>query len=99
MDMLLKEMQDMDKFVQKPVAAPSVINEVAKLQNPDQMWSSAPKNDESLAEVRTARLSLHWMLFNGFRCSFGRTLWYSQNKMQTSVLNKTHQTFGASTRP
>lgn len=49
MDMLLKEMQDMDKFVQKPVAAPSVINEVSKLKQ-DQPWSGV-KTDESLAEV------------------------------------------------
>jgi hypothetical protein len=52
MDMLLKEMQEMEKFAQKPVAAPSVINEVTKLQNPDQLWSAPPKNDESLAEVK-----------------------------------------------
>ena len=52
MDMLLKEMQDMDKFVQKPVQGPSVINEVSRLQNPDQLWNTAaPKSDESLAEV------------------------------------------------
>ena len=51
MDMLLKEMQDMDKFVQKPIPAPSVINEVSKLKNPDQFWApTAPKTDESLAE-------------------------------------------------
>lgn len=52
MDMLLKEMQEMDKFVQGPVpvAAPSVINEVSKIKNPDQLWSG-PKSDESLAEV------------------------------------------------
>lgn len=55
MDMLLKEMQEMDKFVQQPnmpIAAPSVINEVSKLKNQDQLWASAgPKSDESLAEV------------------------------------------------
>lgn len=50
MDMLLKEMQDMDKFVQNPVAAPSVLSEVSRLKNQDQMWSG-PKTDESLAEV------------------------------------------------
>lgn len=41
-------MQDMDKFVQQPVAAPSVINEVSRLKN-DQLWS-VPKNEESMAE-------------------------------------------------
>lgn len=53
MDMLLKEMQDMDKFVQKPIHGPSVMNEVSRFQqNPDQQWNSAPpKSDESLAEV------------------------------------------------
>lgn len=46
--MLLKEMQDMDKqFVQRPVPAPSVINEVSRLKNPDQFWSQP---NESLAE-------------------------------------------------
>lgn len=54
MDMLLKEMQEMDKFVQQPVAAPSVINEVSKINNQDHLWSTGPtKSDESLAEVRT----------------------------------------------
>jgi hypothetical protein len=53
MDMLLKEMQEMDKFVQQPVQAPSVINEVAKLKNQDQLWgpSAGMKSDESMAEV------------------------------------------------
>jgi hypothetical protein len=52
MDMLLKEMQEMDKYVQNPIAAPSVINEVSKLKNPDQLWAAAgAKTDESLAEV------------------------------------------------
>lgn len=42
----------MDKFVQQPISAPSVINEVSKLKNQDQMWAAAgPKSDESLAEV------------------------------------------------
>lgn len=49
MDMLLKEMQDMEKFVQNPVPAPSVINEVSKLKHQDQHWSA--RSDESLAEV------------------------------------------------
>jgi hypothetical protein len=52
MDMLLKEMQEMDKFVQQPIQAPSVINEVAKLKQQDQMWPSAGlKSEESLADV------------------------------------------------
>lgn len=46
--MLLKEMQEMDKFVQQPIPAPSVINEVSRLKN-DQLWS-VPKNEESMAE-------------------------------------------------
>lgn len=51
--MLLKEMQDMDKFVQNPIQGPSVMNEVSRLKNPDQFWNtSAPRSDESLAEVR-----------------------------------------------
>lgn len=41
-------MQDMDKFVQQPVPAPSVINEVSRLKN-DQLWA-VPKNEESMAE-------------------------------------------------
>lgn len=49
--MLLKEMQDMDKFVQNPITGPSVINEVSKLKNQDQLWAGGPKSDESLAEV------------------------------------------------
>lgn len=53
MDMLLKDMQEIDKFHQQPIQAPSVINEVAKFQNQDQLWAAAgPKSDESLAEVR-----------------------------------------------
>jgi hypothetical protein len=52
MDMLLKEMQEMDKFVQQPIQAPSVINEVAKLKQQDQIWPSAGlKSEESLADV------------------------------------------------
>lgn len=52
MDMLLKEMQEMDKFAQQPVPGPSVMSEVSRLRNPDQAWNtSAPKSDESLAEV------------------------------------------------
>lgn len=51
MDMLLKEMQEMDKFVQQPVQAPSVINEVAKLKNQDQLWGSGGRSDENFAEV------------------------------------------------
>lgn len=51
MDMLLKEMQEMDKLVQNPIQGPSVMSEFSKLNNPDQIWNSAPKNDESLAEV------------------------------------------------
>lgn len=50
--MLLKEMQDMDKFVQNPITGPSVMNEVSKLKNQDQIWSGVPKTDESLAEVK-----------------------------------------------
>lgn len=53
MDMLLKEMQEMDKFVQQPVAAPSVINEVSRIKNQDQLWAPPGKSDESLAEVCT----------------------------------------------
>jgi hypothetical protein len=41
MDMLLKEMQEMDKFVQQPIQAPSVINEVAKLKQQDQMYATS----------------------------------------------------------
>lgn len=59
-------MQEMEKFAQKPVAAPSVINEVTKLQNPDQLWSAPPKNDESLAEVRFWRANSYWMSLNCF---------------------------------
>lgn len=52
MDMLLKEMQEMDKFVQQPVAAPSVINEVSRIKGQDNIWAAGPaKSDESLAEV------------------------------------------------
>jgi hypothetical protein len=52
MDMLLKEMQEMDKFVQQPIQAPSVINEVAKLKQGDQIWPSAGlKSEESMADV------------------------------------------------
>lgn len=61
--MLLKEMQEMDKFVQKPVPAPSVINEVASPQN--QQWSGT--NDESLAEV----LALKYLFF----CNVGNHMY------------------------
>lgn len=53
MDMLLKDMQEMDKYVQQPIQAPSVINEVAKLNQDQLQWApTVPKTDESLAEVR-----------------------------------------------
>lgn len=59
MDMLLKEMQEMDKFVQQPVPAPSVINEVSKINNQDHLWSTGPiKSDESLAEVRNMPMAM-----------------------------------------
>lgn len=42
----------MDKFVQQPIAAPSVINEVSKINNQDHLWQTGPaKSDETLAEV------------------------------------------------
>lgn len=69
MDALLREMQEMDKFVQQPIAAPSVINEVSKLTNPDQLWgASGPKTDESLAEVKIRytfeRLFMTFVIFS-----------------------------------
>lgn len=70
MDMLLKEMQDMDKFVQKPVPAPSVIHEVSKLKHQDQLWSG-PKSDESLAEVRWHRTCFTVTFTFLYRFSFG----------------------------
>lgn len=45
MDMLLKEMQDMDRIVHQPVQAPSVKSEVSKLQDIEQIWGN-----EQLAE-------------------------------------------------
>lgn len=72
--MLLKEMQDIDKFVQNPVPAPSVINEVSRLKNQDQLWSAAPKNDESLAEVKLASLASKFSAHLFFYFSSGNIL-------------------------
>jgi len=55
MDVLLKEMQEMDKFVQRPVQAPSVMSEVANISNPDALWSAPARDNETLAEVRNFR--------------------------------------------
>jgi peroxin-5 len=46
MDMLLKEMQDMDRIIHQPVQAPSVKSEVSKLQNYDQDWNLASADDK-----------------------------------------------------
>lgn len=46
MDMLLKEMQDMDRIIHQPVQAPSVKSEVTKLQNYDQDWNLASADDK-----------------------------------------------------
>jgi peroxin-5 len=46
MDMLLKEMQEMDRIIHQPIQAPPIKSEVSNLQNYDQNWTSASADDK-----------------------------------------------------
>lgn len=51
MDMLLKEMQEMDRIVHQPVQAPSVKSEVSKLQDIEQIWSAQGPSNAKLTDI------------------------------------------------
>lgn len=53
MDVLLKEMQEMDRnYTSKPIMGPSIVEQVRSGENKDAFWPGPPKNDESMAEVK-----------------------------------------------
>lgn len=57
MDVLLKEMQEMDRnYTSKPIMGPSIVEQVRSGENKDAFWPGPPKNDESMAEVRNSLL-------------------------------------------
>lgn len=51
MDMLLKEMQEMDRIIHQPVQAPSVKSEVSKLQDIEQIWNAQGSSSEKLTDI------------------------------------------------